>query len=91
MLLPHRRFPTAQCRALPLCTLHSSIQWRRHPRLCEGGSGGIVYCQGVAASPSKLHGLTGGHEAVAGRRRSTARHGALWLDQIEATVIPKPT
>jgi hypothetical protein len=47
--------------------------------------------QGVAVSPSKLHGLTRGHEAVAGRRRPTARHGTFYLDQVEATVIPAPT
>jgi hypothetical protein len=44
----------------------------------------IVSSQGFAPSPSKLHGLTRGHEAVAGRRRPTARHGTFYLDQVEA-------
>jgi hypothetical protein len=38
------------------------------PDFVEGGSRSIVSSQGVAASPSKLHGLIGGHKAVAGRR-----------------------
>ena len=61
------------------------------PDSVEGGSGSIVSSQGVAASPSKLHGLTGGHEAVVGRRRPTARYGTFYLDQVEATIIPAPT
>jgi hypothetical protein len=36
LLLPRRGFPTAQCRALLLCTLRSSIQLRRHPGLRQG-------------------------------------------------------
>jgi hypothetical protein len=51
----------------------------------------IVSSQGVALPPSKLHGLNRGHEAVVGRRRPTARHGAFYLDQVEATIIPAPT
>jgi hypothetical protein len=39
----------------------------------------------------KLHSLTRGYEAMAGRRRPTARHSTLYLDQVEATVIPAPT
>jgi hypothetical protein len=61
------------------------------PDSVEGGSKSIVSNQGVIASPSKLHGLTKGHEAVAGRRRPAARHGTFYLDQVEATVIPAPT
>jgi hypothetical protein len=57
----------------------------------ESGSGSIVSSQIVAAPPSKLHGLTRGHEAVAGRRRPAAWHGTFYLDQVEATVIPAPT
>jgi hypothetical protein len=36
------------------------------PDSIEGDSGGIVSSQGVVATPSKLYGLTGGHEAMAG-------------------------
>jgi hypothetical protein len=57
----------------------------------EDGPESIVSSQGVAASHSKLHGLTGGHESVAGRRRPAAQHGTLYLDQVEATVISAPT
>jgi hypothetical protein len=57
----------------------------------EGDSESIVSSQGVAATPSKLHSLTRGHEAMAGQRRPTARHGTLYLDQVEAVVIPAPT
>jgi hypothetical protein len=42
-------------------------------------------------TPSKLHGLTRGHEAMAGRRRPTTRYGTFYLDQIEDTIIPAPT
>jgi hypothetical protein len=42
-------------------------------------------------APSKLHGLTGGHEAMAGRRRPTTRYGTFYLDQVEDVVIPAPT
>jgi hypothetical protein len=56
-----------------------------------GGSGSVVSSQGFAATPSKLHSLTRGHEVVVGRRRPTAQHGAFYLDQIEVTVIPTPT
>jgi hypothetical protein len=52
--------------------------------------GGIVCGQGVAVPPSKLHGLTRGHEVVARRRRPPARHGTLWLNQAKASVIPAP-
>jgi hypothetical protein len=34
--LPRHRFPTAQCLALLLCTLHDSIRLRRHPGLRRG-------------------------------------------------------
>jgi hypothetical protein len=61
------------------------------PDTVEGGSGSVVSSQGVAATPSKLHSLTRGHEAVAGRRRPTTRHGAFYLGQVEVTVIPAPT
>jgi hypothetical protein len=60
------------------------------PDSVEGSSGSIVSSQGVAPPPSKLHGLTRGHEAVAGRCRPTARHGAFYLDQVEATIISAP-
>jgi hypothetical protein len=33
----------------------------------------------------------GAHEAMAGRRRPTARYGAFYLDQVEDAVIPAPT
>jgi hypothetical protein len=36
LFLPHHRFPTAQYRALLLCTLHDSIQLCRHPGLRRG-------------------------------------------------------
>jgi hypothetical protein len=36
LFLPRHRFPTAQCRALLLCTLYGSIQQRRHPGLHRG-------------------------------------------------------
>jgi hypothetical protein len=42
-------------------------------------------------SPSKLHGLTEGHEAVVRRRQPTTRYGTFYLDQVEAIVIPTPT
>jgi hypothetical protein len=67
------------------------MQLRRHPGLCRGRLREHCCSQGVAASPSDLHGLTGGHEAVVGRRRPTAWHGTFYLDQVEATVIPAPT
>jgi hypothetical protein len=35
------------------------------PDSVEGGPGGTICSQGVVVSPSKLHGLTGGHEVVA--------------------------
>jgi hypothetical protein len=47
--------------------------------------------QGVAATPSKLHGLTRSHEAMAGRCRPVAQYGTFYLNQVEATVIPTPT
>jgi hypothetical protein len=61
------------------------------PDSIEGISGSIVSGQGVVAPSPKLHGLTRGHEAVAGRRRPTAQHGAFYLDQVKATVISAPT
>jgi hypothetical protein len=62
------RFPTAQCWALLLCTLHGSIQLRRHPRLRQGRL--REHCQrlGSCYTTPKLHGLTGGHEEVVGLR-----------------------
>jgi hypothetical protein len=57
----------------------------------EGFSGGIIGIQGFVVTPSKLHGLTGGHEAMAGRRRPTTRYGTFYLDQVEDAVIPVPT
>jgi hypothetical protein len=42
-------------------------------------------------TPSKLHSLTRGHEAIAGRHRPTARRGTFYLDQVKATVILAPT
>jgi hypothetical protein len=57
----------------------------------KGVSGGIIDGQGVVATPSKLHGFTRSHEAMAGRRRPTARYGAFYLDQVEDAVIPTPT
>jgi len=47
--------------------------------------------QGVVVIPSKLHGFTRSHEAMAGRCRPTARYGTFYLDYVEATVIPVPT
>jgi hypothetical protein len=61
------------------------------PDSIEGISGGVVGSQGVATTPSKLHGLTRGHEAMAGRRRPTAWYGTFYLDQVEDTVISTPT
>jgi hypothetical protein len=57
----------------------------------EGISGGVVGSQGAVATPSKLHGLTRGHEAMAGQCRPTARYGTFYCDQVEDTVIPVPT
>jgi hypothetical protein len=57
----------------------------------KGVSGGVVSSQGVVATPSKLHGFTRSHEAMAGRRRPTAQYGAFYLDQVEDAVIPTPT
>jgi hypothetical protein len=74
-----------------MCTLHGAYNSVDIPDSIKDDPESIVSSQGVAVSPSKLHGLTGGHEAVAGRRRPAARHGALYLDQVEATVIPVPT
>jgi hypothetical protein len=59
------RFPTAQCRALLLCTLRSSIQLRRHPGLRQGQLRGRCLRPGSCCATPKLHGLTRGHEAVA--------------------------
>jgi hypothetical protein len=66
LLLSRHRFPIALCWALLLCTPHGSIQRIDISDSVEGGSGSIVSSQGVAATPSKLHGLTRGHEAMAG-------------------------
>jgi hypothetical protein len=57
----------------------------------EGISGGVVGSQGVVATPSKLHGLTRGHEAMAGRRRPTARYGTFYFYQVKDAVILTPT
>jgi hypothetical protein len=57
----------------------------------KGVSGGVVSSQGVIATPSKLHGITRSHEAVAGRRRPAAQYGAFYLDLIEGAVITAPT
>jgi hypothetical protein len=61
------------------------------PDSVEGDSGSIISSQGVTATPSKLHNLTRGYEAMAGRHRPTARHGTFYLGQVEAMVIPTPT
>jgi hypothetical protein len=42
-------------------------------------------------TPSELHGLTRGHEAMTGRRRPTARYGTFYFDQVEDTVNLAPT
>jgi hypothetical protein len=79
-------FPTALCArhtAAYSCTdISDSV---------EDDSRSIVSSQGVAATPSKLHSLTRGHEAMEGRRRPTARHDTFYPDQVEAKVIPAPT
>jgi hypothetical protein len=61
------------------------------PDSIKGVSGGVVSSQGVVATPSKLHGFTRGHEAMAGRRRPTAQYDTFYLDQIKDAVIPAPT
>jgi hypothetical protein len=43
---------------------HTAAQTSRTP--LRASSAGVVGGQGVVATPSKLHGLTGGHEAMAG-------------------------
>jgi hypothetical protein len=42
---------------------HTTAQTSQTPS--RAAPGGVVCGQGVAAPPSKLHGLTGGHEVVA--------------------------
>jgi hypothetical protein len=92
LLRPHHRFPTAQCQALLQCTPHGSTRLSKRPDSIEGFSGGIIGSQGVVATPSKLHGLTGGgHEAMTGRRRPTTRYGTFYLNQVEDAVILAPT
>jgi hypothetical protein len=61
------------------------------PDSIKGVSGGVVSSQGVVATPSKLHGFTRSHEAVAGRRRPAAQYGTFYLDQVEGAVITVPT
>jgi hypothetical protein len=61
------------------------------PDSIKGVSGGVVSSQGVIATPSKLHGITRSHEAVAGRCRPTARYGAFYLDPVEGAVITAST
>jgi hypothetical protein len=61
------------------------------PDSINGVSEGAVGGQGVVTTPSKLHGFTRSHEAMAGRRRPTARYGTFYLDQVEDVVIPAPT
>jgi hypothetical protein len=61
------------------------------PDSIKGVSGGIVSSQGVVATPSKLHGFTRIHEAVAGRHRPAAQYGAFYHDQVEGAVITAPT
>jgi hypothetical protein len=83
--------PNTQCRALLMCTLHGSIQLRRHPGLRRGRL--REHCQQPGSCCVTLQAPQPhrGHEAVAGRRRSIARHGTFYLDQVEATVISAPT
>jgi hypothetical protein len=61
------------------------------PDTIKGVSRGIVSSQGVIATPSKLHGITRSHEAVAGRRRPAAQYGAFYLDPVKGAVIMAPT
>ena len=61
------------------------------PNSIKGVSGGVVGSQGVIVTPSKLHGITRSHEAVAGRRRPAAQYGAFYLDPVEGAVITAPT
>jgi hypothetical protein len=61
------------------------------PESIKGVSGGIVSSQGVIATPSKLHGITRSHEAVAGQHRPAAQYGAFYLDLVEGAVITVPT
>jgi hypothetical protein len=91
-----RFFHTASSQ--PPCARHCCCARRTTAHGCanvpdsiEGDSGGIVSSQGVVAAPSKLHGLTGGHEAMVGRRRLTTRYDTFYLDHVEDTVIPAPT
>jgi hypothetical protein len=57
------------------------------PYSIKGVSGGVVSSQGVIATPSKLHGVTRSHEAVAGRCRPAAQYGTFYLDLVEGAVI----
>jgi hypothetical protein len=61
------------------------------PDSIKGVSRGVVSSQGVIATPSKLHGVTRSHEAVARRRRPTAQYGTFYLDLVEGAVITTPT
>jgi hypothetical protein len=74
-----------------MCTPTAAHDCTDVPDSIEGDPRSIVSSQGVVATPSKLHGLTRGHEAMAGRRRPTTRYGAFYLDQVKDTVIPAPT
>jgi hypothetical protein len=56
--------PSHSCRARRT-TAHGGANI---PDSIKGVSGGVVSSQGVIATPSKLHGITRSHEAVAGRR-----------------------
>jgi hypothetical protein len=85
--VPNRLVPGHCCCAC--CT--AAYNCADIPNSVKNGSGSIIGSQGVAVSPSKLHGLTGGHEVVVGRRRPPAWHGTFYLDQVNATVILVPT
>jgi hypothetical protein len=85
--VPSRTTPvTPAVRAARQHTAHANV-----PNSIKGVSGGVVGSQGVVTTPSKLHGFTRSHEEMAGRRRSTTRYGAFYLNQIEDAVIPAPT
>jgi hypothetical protein len=70
LLLPCHGFPTAQCWALLLCTLRSSIQLRRHPRLHRGQLRGA---------------LSAARELLRHPPSSTASPGAMkqWRDDVD--------
>jgi hypothetical protein len=81
--------PNAGRRCCACCT--TAYDCADVPNSIEGDPMSIVSSQGVVATPSKFHGLNGGHEAMAGQCRPTTRYGTFYLDQIEDTVIPAPT